>query len=296
MSIQIGAMKRSNIITILLQAITTVVSLLLLSTSYVFAQGADDEWDILIEEARELYGAGQLDRAEVVAKKALDLAEKNIERGPDVATSLDNLATVYLLQDQYGQAEPLLKRALAIKTKALGPDHPDVAWSLNALAVIYYFQGQYAQAEEPFKRSLAIWENAFGPDHPTVARSLNLLAELYRAMNRDEEAEKLEQRAATLLQKPAEIFVESLMSKLVPGEDRKTLEQGLESGKDLAFHLYQSGTGICRALNSGSTKEEILDASYYHYWGVAVSDAMYGAALEVLCPELSAPGPDKLPK
>ncbi len=296
MSIQIGAMKRSYISTTLLQAIAMLV-LLLLSTSYVLAQGADDEWDILIQKTRELYQAEQYDRAEVVAKKALELAEKDIERGdPDVATNLDNLATVYLHQGQYAQAEPLLKRALAIKTKALGPDHPDVAWSLNALAVIYFMQGQYTQAEAPFKRSLAIWENAFGPDHPIVARSLHHLAELYRVMNRDEEAESLEQRALSLLEEPAEKFVESMMSKLVPGEDRETLEQGLESGKLLSVHIYQSGAGICSSLRSGSTKEQILDASYYHFWGVAVSDAMYGAALEVLCPELSATGPDDLQK
>ena len=48
-------------------------------------------------------------------------------------------------QGQYAQAEPLYKRALAIKEKALGPDHPDVATSLNNLAELYQAQGQYAR-------------------------------------------------------------------------------------------------------------------------------------------------------
>ena len=34
-------------------------------------------------------------------------------------------------------AEPLHKRALAIREKALGPDHPDVPQSLNSLAALY---------------------------------------------------------------------------------------------------------------------------------------------------------------
>ena len=75
--------------------------------------------------------------------------------------------------------EPLYKRALAIREKALGPDHPDVAKSLNNLAGLYREQGRYADAEPLFKRSLAIYEKALGPDHPDVATSLNNLAGLY---------------------------------------------------------------------------------------------------------------------
>ena len=96
-----------------------------------------------------------------------------------MATSLNNLAELYHAQGQYAQAEPLYKRALAIREKALGPDHPDVATSLNNLAALYRAQGQYAQAEPLFKRSLAIREKALGPDHPDVATSLNNLAKLY---------------------------------------------------------------------------------------------------------------------
>jgi tetratricopeptide (TPR) repeat protein len=54
-----------------------------------------------------------------------------------VATSLNNLAECYQAQGSYAKAEPLYKRSLAIREKALGPDHPDVAASLNNLAVLY---------------------------------------------------------------------------------------------------------------------------------------------------------------
>jgi tetratricopeptide (TPR) repeat protein len=284
-----GTMKRSTV--------TTVLWLLFVAVSQVGAQGVGDEWDVLIQEAGELYRAGQNDRAEAVARKALDKADKDVERGhPDVATRLDSLATVYLNQAEYALAEPLLKRALSIKTNALGPDHPDVAWSLNTLATVYYIQSEFDQAEESLKRALAIWEEAYGPGHPIVANSLSFLAELYRATNRDEEAEILERRVDSLMQEPVARFMDVLMSKLAPGEEREVLEQGLDSGKLGLLQFYESGAGICRALASGSTQEQILDASYYHYWGVAVSDAMYEAALEVLCPELEATGPDKMHK
>ena len=112
----------------------------------VYAQGV--EWETLNEEVKSLYQKGQYDRAIVVAKKALEVAEK--AAGPDhadVATSLNNLAELYKAQGQYAQAEPLYKRSLVIYEKAYGPNHPHVAANLNNLAELYRTQGRYAQAE-----------------------------------------------------------------------------------------------------------------------------------------------------
>ena len=162
-----------------------------------YAQG--DAWKTLNDEVESLYRQGQYDRAIVVAKKALDVAERTV--GPDhpnVATSLNNLAALYQAQGQYAQAEPLYKRSLAIREKALGLGHLLVATSLNNLALLYKTQGQYAQAEPLFKRSLAIREKALGPNHPNVAQSLENLAELYKATNRPTEAEALKKRAEAI--------------------------------------------------------------------------------------------------
>ncbi len=51
--------------------------------------------------------------------------------------ALNNLAGLYDDQGRYAEAEPLYKRSLAIREKALGPDHPDVATALNNLAELY---------------------------------------------------------------------------------------------------------------------------------------------------------------
>ena len=66
----------------------------------------------------------------------------------------------------YGEAEPPLRRALAIREKALGPDHPDVATSLNNLAGLLHDKGDYAGAEPLYRRALAIDEKALGPKQP----------------------------------------------------------------------------------------------------------------------------------
>ena len=104
-------------------------------------------------------------------------------------------------QGNYAEAAPLLQRSLAIREKALGPEHPDVATSLNNLAGLYQAQGNYAEAAPLFQRSLAIWEKALGPEHPDVALSLNNLAELYRAQGNYAEAAPLLQRSLAIWEK-----------------------------------------------------------------------------------------------
>ena len=66
------------------------------------------------------------------------------------------------------EAEPLLKRALDIREKALGKDHPDTANSLNNLAELYNKQGKYVEAEPLYKRALDIREKELGKDHPST--------------------------------------------------------------------------------------------------------------------------------
>src|SRR5688572_16562999 len=90
-----------------MKTLTTVFFslLFLLSTTVsVYAQGI--EWEILDDEVKSLSKKGQYDRAVVVAKKALEVAEKAFGSNHlNVATSLNNLAELYRTQGQYAQAE-----------------------------------------------------------------------------------------------------------------------------------------------------------------------------------------------
>jgi tetratricopeptide (TPR) repeat protein len=98
----------------------------------------------------------------------------------------------------YGEAEPLLRRALAIDEAAYGPDQPSVAADLNSLAALLQATNRLVEAEPLMRRALAIDEAAHGPDHPTVAITLNNLALLLQATNRLAEAEPLMRRALAL--------------------------------------------------------------------------------------------------
>ncbi|MEY4806680.1 MAG: hypothetical protein RLZZ206_1069, partial [Cyanobacteriota bacterium] len=107
-----------------------------------------------------------------------------------------------LLQSKaaYGEAEPLLRRALAIDEAAYGPDHPAVARDLNNLAQLLQATNHLAEAEPLVRRALAINEAAYGPDHPAVARGLNNLAQLLQATNRLAEAEPLMRRVVAIFE------------------------------------------------------------------------------------------------
>jgi CHAT domain-containing protein len=114
---------------------------------------------------------------------------------------LDALAVLYKNLGRFADAEPLYKRSLAIREKALGPDHRDVAGSLDGLATLYWRQGRYTDAEPLLKRSLTIYENVLGPDHPHVAEVLNNLADLYQRQGRFADAEPLYKRSLAIREK-----------------------------------------------------------------------------------------------
>jgi tetratricopeptide (TPR) repeat protein len=118
------------------------------------------------------------------------------------AAGLLHQAGYYLLEHgRYTQAEPLLERALAIREKALGPEHPDVAASLDILAGLYDDQARYAQAKPLYRRALAIRRKALSPEHPHLATSFNNLAILCCNLGRHARAKALHQRALAIREK-----------------------------------------------------------------------------------------------
>ncbi len=67
--------------------VTALAAVLYLTGVPSYAQGAGVEWETLNQEAMELYRDGKYDRAVMVAKKALEVAEKRVGLNhPVVAT------------------------------------------------------------------------------------------------------------------------------------------------------------------------------------------------------------------
>ncbi|MDP3027902.1 MAG: tetratricopeptide repeat protein [Deltaproteobacteria bacterium] len=93
-----------------------LLALLLIICTGIPAYAQGIEWETLNGEVMSLYRQGRYDRAVVVAKKALQVAEQAL--GPDhpsVATSLENMAVLYRKTGREKAAEALEKRAAAIR-------------------------------------------------------------------------------------------------------------------------------------------------------------------------------------
>lgn len=48
---------------------------------------------------------------------------------------------------------------------------------------------------------------------------------------------------------------------------------------------YDFGKGVCIALSEGKDKKNILEDNLYHFLGKELSDIVFKAALDTLCPQ-----------
>ena len=120
----------------------------------IYAPNQGAKWESYIAAAQQAYQ--QADCAE--AEKQSEAALKEAEAFDDVrlATSLNNLALLYKAQGRYAEAEPLYQRSLAIREKALGPEHPAVATSLENYADLLRKTGRVSEATEMEARAKTI--------------------------------------------------------------------------------------------------------------------------------------------
>jgi tetratricopeptide (TPR) repeat protein len=101
---------------------------------------------------------GRYAEAEPLHRRSLGIKERTVGRDdPPVATSLNNLAHLYMRQGRYADAEPVFKRSLAIRESALRRDPS-------------------AGTGKTFDDLTAISRDI---DRDAVPRALNNLAELY---------------------------------------------------------------------------------------------------------------------
>jgi tetratricopeptide (TPR) repeat protein len=156
-------------------------------------------------------------------EQAVDLARRGVaiqEKAlgpdhPDVADSWDDLASILFLKARHdgltrkrwfpalssrpatgpGSREEALdaierdmKRAIAVREKAQGPDEPGLATPLNNLGVLYAEEGRYAEAAPVLKRAVALREKAKGPDDPRLASDLGQYAAILGRARKDPEA------------------------------------------------------------------------------------------------------------
>jgi tetratricopeptide (TPR) repeat protein len=154
-----------------------------------------------VRAAEAAYQLGQLAESRIDYATAAKYFSEAAKLQPENLQYLNAAGRMAYTLGRYGDAEHLLEQSLAIRKKALGPEHPDVATSLNNLAILYGAQGLYAKAEPLYQQSLDIRQKALGPEHPDVAMSLTGLASLYHTQGLYAKAEPLYQKALDIRKK-----------------------------------------------------------------------------------------------
>ena len=133
----------------------------------------------------------------VTAREILDKASKDIDAGlahdPQVqAQMMEVMGTVYDNLGLFPRAESLLRRAVEIRRRVVGPEHPDTLNAMTALAWNLERQGHYADAEKLQRHALDTQRRVLGTENPDTLRSMNDLTWTLEEEGRHAEAEKLE--------------------------------------------------------------------------------------------------------
>ena len=81
-------------------------------------------------------------------------------------------------------------------------------------------------------------------------------------------------------------FNERLMELLPPGETLELLKTAKDKGNlGMEGGYYDFGKGVCQSLSEGMDKKTLLEDNLYQFFGKELSDVIYEAAIDTLCPQ-----------
>ncbi len=145
---------------------------------------------VVLNNLAGIYGAlGQPAKAEPLLREALQMVSN--ENSIDFANLAQSLGECYQHLEEYEQAESLLHKSLAVRTRLQARDNPDLIGLTRSLGGLYMELGRYDEAEPVLLDVLALRQRVLPPEHPDIATSLNDLGELYYRQGEAGKAEPL---------------------------------------------------------------------------------------------------------
>ena len=180
-----------------------------------------------------------------------------------MAGCLVDLASIYLKQDRWAEAEPFCLRALIMHQGLEELAHQALTLSLHNLGSCYCGQGKYAQAEPLLRRALDIHQEALGMEHPLTATSFYALGKLYLKQGKSEQAEPLLRQAFQV-------------RKITLGEEHPQTRQAkqdliiCEAGSNhsdtmqpTAAHIYEKCDEQCEVMEECLPKEKTGEKGWH---------------------------------
>jgi serine/threonine protein kinase/tetratricopeptide (TPR) repeat protein len=144
---------------------------------------------------RVLEERGSYDQSVPVLEEAVRLSSAQGAVNPDLAASLNELASVHFYAGRYTTAESLFRRVLAMHRQLHGDRHPLVADDLINIGAVQQDLGYHGQAEKFERQALDINLSYYGADHPQVAHNLTVLSRTLIHEKRFDEAVDALQKA-----------------------------------------------------------------------------------------------------
>jgi TonB family protein len=117
-------------------------------------------------------------KAEPVLQQLLQIKRARGDDHPEVATVLASLATVHSAIGAHESAERILRRVLAIRERALAPNHFATMTTLEHLAESCAARGKFEEAIALLHRAVAMRERTLGASHPSIAAARTRIADL----------------------------------------------------------------------------------------------------------------------
>lgn len=221
--------------------------------------------------------------------KVLDLlgmASKKIDDSfasdPDMEAAVRSvLGITYRNLGLTGEAEPHLRRALALRRERLGEEDPLTLESLYHFGILLLAQGQLQEAEPLYEQCLTIRRRVLGSDHPDTLKSLIGMVTIRGETGRWNEAEAYAREALDVARRvfgethPSTMTAINNLGAILQVQDR--LDEAEKCYRE-AWRLRQDTLGINHphTLSSMSNIGNLLYARRQH----AEAEKYYRSALE----------------
>lgn len=138
-------------------------------------------------------------KADKLFAKAVEVIEKAGKK-EDLAMTLDNVGTAFVLRGHWTKALPYYKRAEKL-WEEVGWKHVNAPTVKANLGTLYLSWKNTQQAQEHYQQAIALWEDKGHANHPLQAFPLSCLASILTDQGKLEEAEKLLKRATEIMDK-----------------------------------------------------------------------------------------------
>ena len=188
----------------ILQKPTSLVVIVLILLFLLFDQLPEKaqatSWETYQSAGHQAIAEGRVSDAEELLLAAAIQIESMNPDDPRLASTLNDLAVLYGMQNRDMEAESLFHRSLAINEKAFGRQHLAIILTLQNLGVIYAVQDKFLEAHQAARESLAISLELFGAGHPRTGSTCRTLALVYELQGSYEEAEQFAEHSVTIFE------------------------------------------------------------------------------------------------